>query len=180
MAHHHDDGVGYAYGEGEYGLTPKGAGHEHTDANVWVIVKFGLWLAIAAIIVHVGMFFAFALFVEQREEANPQFPLAVGQAQRLPAQPRLQPIPVNEIYQFRLQEERVLQSYGWIDRNGGRVQLPISEAMRLVVERESAAAPPAAASAEPSRAGAPPATQDGLGMMPADSSAGRTMERRRQ
>jgi hypothetical protein len=189
MAHDHDTGAGYAYGEGEYGHTPAGAGHEHTDAHPWTIVKFGLWLAVSAIIVHIGVFFIFGLFVEQREETDHQFPLAVGQERRLPSGARLQPIPVNDIYQFRLQEQRVLDNYGWIDRNGGRVQIPITEAMRLVVEREAANAAPApqpapdAPQAEAARAGGADAaapTRTMLGMMPSDASSGRTLERRRQ
>lgn len=173
MAHDHDDGAGFAYGEGEYGLTPAGAGHEHTDANVWVIVKFMLWLAAAAIIIHIGMGLIFGLFVETREETDPLYPLAAGQAQRVPAEPRLQGIPVNDIYRFRLQEQQVLEGYGWISRDGGRVQIPIEEAMRLTVERglPARAAQPEEAQQQP---GATP------GLLPADSSAGRTMERRRQ
>jgi hypothetical protein len=197
MAHHDDGGVGHAYGDGEYGLTPAGAGHEHTDANVWIIVKFMLWLAVAAIIIHIGMGFVFALFVAQREEAVAVYPLATGQP-RLPAGARLQTIPVNEITVFRRQEEQVLNSYGWIDRAQGRVQIPIDAAMRLVVERglpvraaqpeaapEAAAAGPAAqgaATADPAAQGgaeAPgaPAVQ-APGAMPSDASAGRVLERR--
>jgi hypothetical protein len=161
----------HASADDEYSLTPPGAGYEHTDANVWIIVKFGLWLAISAAVIHVGMWLAFALFVQLREGAQPEFPLALGQERRLPTGARLQPIPVNEILQFRIQEESVLQNYRWIDRDGGRVQIPISEAMRLTVERGL----PSRAQDQPD---APtPATS---GLLPSDSSAGRTMERRRQ
>ncbi len=170
--HHHDGaahGVSHAPGNEEYIATPPGAGYEHTDANVWIIVKFGLWLAIAAVVVHIGLGFVFGLMVEQREEAQHVFPLAVGQEPRLPAQPRLQSIPANDVYQFRLQEEDVLRNYRWIDREGGRVQIPIGEAMRLTVERGL----PARTQPETELPAVP-------GMMPADSSAGRTVERRRQ
>jgi hypothetical protein len=155
----------HASADAEYLVTPAGSGHEHSDANVWDIVRFGLWLTIAAIVVHVGMWLMFVLSVERREGAEPQFPLAQGQERRLPAQPRLQSIPVNDIYRFRVQEENVLRNYRWIDREGGRVQIPISEAMRVIVERglPARAEPPAAPS-----------------LLPADSSAGRTTERRRQ
>ena len=66
MAEHHD-AVGHATAEQEYLVTPPGAGHEHTDANVWLIAKFGLWLVISAVIIHVGMGFLFGLFVQQRD-----------------------------------------------------------------------------------------------------------------
>jgi hypothetical protein len=189
---------GHASPDSEYASTPAGAGHEHTDADVWIIVKFGLWLAVAAVVIHIGMGFLFGLFVQTREQAEQVFPLAAGQAPRLPAAPRLQTIPVNEIYEFRLREQQILSNYGWINREDGRVQIPIAEAMRLTVERglpvraaEPAPAGPTAAPAPGSQpqtgqAGAPaPAAETGQaapvpGLMPADSSAGRTMERRRQ
>ncbi len=39
MAHH--DIPGYISDDPGYGATPPGSSHEHTDANVWVIAKFG-------------------------------------------------------------------------------------------------------------------------------------------
>jgi hypothetical protein len=170
MAHQHHDAVGHATADDEYLVTPPGAGYEHTDASVWIIVKFGLWLAVAAIIIHIGLWFLFGAFVQSREEAVAAYPLATGQEQRLPAEPRLQAIPVNEIYQFRRQEEAILREYRWIDRENGRVQIPISEAMRLTVERGL----PARAEPADGQAVATP------GGMAADSSSGRTVERRRQ
>ena len=168
MAHDHHD-VAHASADAEYLVTPPGAGHEHTDTNVGIIVKFGLWLAISALVIHVGMWFAFGLLVQWREGVTPEFPLAQGQEQRLPDGARLQPIPENDIYQFRMQEEQVLRNYGWIDRTGGRVQIPIDDAMRLTVERGL-----------PSRVVPPEESTTPPGMMPADSSSGRTLERRRQ
>ena len=199
--HHPPHGAGAAHAahatgtaEDEYLVTPAGSGHEHTDANIGIIVKFGLWLLVSALVVHVGMWLMFLLFVEQREEpaAVQPYPTAVGQERRLPAGARLQPIPVNEMYEFRQQEQQQLEGYGWTDRASGRVRIPISEAMRLTVERglpARTAAPqpapetPAAAAAETpaaavSAAPAAPRVQE-PGLMPSDSSSGRTMERRR-
>jgi hypothetical protein len=171
MAHdEHSDAIDPTETNPEYGVTPAGAGHEHTDANVWLIAKFGLWLLISAIVIHVGMGFLFGMFVEQREETEQVFPLAAGQEHRLPAEPRLQQFPENELYEFRQREEGTLRSYGWIDREAGRIQIPIAEAMRLTVERGL-----------PARVQQPDAPRhETPGLIPADSSAGRTMERRRQ
>lgn len=178
MAHSHPSspGVGgashavHATVDDEYAVTPPGAGHEHTDASVGVIVRFGVWLLVSAIVVHIGMWALFVLFVEQREEvpATQPYPIAVGQEPRLPSGPRLQTSPANEIYEFRLREQQQLQSYGWADRAAGHVQIPIDEAMRLILERGLPAR------AQPQDAPAP----DPL-LIPADSSSGRTLERRR-
>jgi hypothetical protein len=170
MAHDHHHAAGHATAEDEYLVTPPGAGYEHTDASVWIIVKFGLWLAIAAILIHIGMWFVFGAFVENREEAVAAFPLATGQERRLPAEPRLQTIPENDIYRFRRQEEAILREYRWIDREGGRVQIPIADAMRLTIERGLPSRP----------VPADDTALDTPGGMAADSSSGRTLERRRQ
>ena len=170
----------HASAEDEYLFQPPDAGHEHSDASVWIIVKFGLWLAISAIVISAGMGLLFALFVKQSEETNPQFPLAVGQEERLPAAPRLQQFPVNEFVDFRQHEDAILKNYGWVNKEAGVVRMPITDAMRLTVERGLPARAPASAAA-PAPAGKPADTQETApGMMPADSSAGRTMERRRQ
>jgi len=169
--------------EDEYLVQPPGAAHEHSDANVWIIVKFGLWLAISAAVISAGMGLLFGLFVKQSEETNPEYPLATGQEHRLPAAPRLQQFPGNEFVDFRAHEQAILQNYGYVNKEAGVVRIPIAEAMRRVVESglPVRAQQPAAASAEPAAGKeATPQQTETLGLMPADSSAGRTMERRRQ
>jgi hypothetical protein len=155
----------------EYLNPPSGSGHEHTDASVGLIVQLALWLAVGAIVVHIGMWFVFYAFVDSRmNPGTPEFPLAIEQGPRLPAAPRLQAQPPNEIYEFRLQERAILDGYSWVDREAGTVRIPIAEAMRLTVERGL----PARGAAEAGEIVETP------GLMPTDGSAGRVMERRRQ
>ena len=168
----------HASAEDEYLFQPKDAGHEHSDANVWIIVKFGVWLAISAVVISAGMSLLFGLFVKQSEETRPEFPLAVGQERRLPAAPRLQRFPVTEMYEFRKHEDEVLTKYGWVNKEGGVVRMPIAEAMKLAVERGLPARAAQPASGDQAVAGQTAAPQL-PGRMPADSSAGRTMERGR-
>jgi hypothetical protein len=181
MAHAHQPAhgsgaaAGHATADDEYAVTPPGSGHEHTDANVWIIVKFGLWLAISAIVIHVGLGVLFGLFVKRSEEATAEFPLAVGQEQRLPAAPRLQQFPVNEYYEFRLKEEAILHDYGWVSKETGVVRMPIEEAMRRAVAAGLPVRATQSGQVQPETTPRPT-----VGQMPADSSAGRTMERRRQ
>ena len=169
---HHDAAVSHVTADDEYRETTEVSGHEHSDVNVWMIVQFAIWLTLSALVVHVLMWVMFRVFVTQREAASvPEFPLAIGQEHRLPAAPRLQRFPANEMDEFRTGESERLNSYGWIDRNAGTVHIPIDDAMRLTIERGL-----------PARAQSPAdAPQDvPLGMMPQDSSSGRTLERRRQ
>jgi hypothetical protein len=161
-------GLSHDSADYEYAFTPVGSGYEHTDASVWIIVKFAIWLLVSAIVIHGGMWLMFELLVKQREATvEATYPLAGTPTEtRMPAAPRLQAKPANEIYEFRLKEDAILEGYGWVDRNAGTVRIPIDEAMRLTVERGL-----------PSRAAEGAETP---GLMPADSSSGRTVVRRRQ
>ena len=40
-----------------------------------------------------------------------------------------------EVADLRAQEENVLETYGWIDKNASVVRIPIEEAMKLTVQR---------------------------------------------
>jgi hypothetical protein len=162
-------GMSHDSADYEYAFTPEGAGYEHTDANVWVLVKFALWLVISAVIIHLGLWLAFELFVKQRElRTEAEFPLAVTATEpRLPAAPRLQRQPANEMYEFRLKEDAALRGYGCVDKNAGTVRIPIEDAMRLTVERGL-----------PSRAIDPAApVPENPDQVPADGNGGRSMER---
>ena len=154
----------------EYLETPPGSTYEHTDASVGIIAKFLLWLAVSAVVIHVGLGFLYGLLIDYSMETGEQrYPLAAEQGERLPPAPRLQQFPHNDLYQFRVGEEAFLEGYGWMNKEAGIVHIPIEDAMRLVVERGL-----------PSRAPAGSQELETPGMMPSDASAGRVMERRRQ
>lgn len=168
MAHH--DPAGHGSPDDQYLETPPGAGYEHTDASVRIIVKFLGWLLVSAIVIHFGLGLFYQVLIDRSMETGEQpYPLAVAQEPRLPPMPRLQQFPQSERYQFQLGEENLLQNYGWMNKNAGIVHIPISEAMRLTVERGL-----------PTRAPGAAQPVETPGLMPSDSSAGRTMERRRQ
>ena len=167
----HDPHAAHASADDEYLNPAAGSGHEHTDADVRMIVHFAVWLAASAIVVHILMWFTFAIFVDVRERTGPaEFPLASEQGPRLPSGPRLQPKPANEIYDFHRQETAVLDGYSWVDKSAGTVRIPISEAMRLTLERGLPSRP----------ADATGAAGDASALVPTDASAGRQLERRRQ
>jgi hypothetical protein len=155
----------------EYAFTPEGASYEHTDAAVGPVAKFLFWLFVAAVATHFGLAGVYKLMIDQgvsAEASERRYPLAANEEPRLPPVPRLQQFPHNELYTFENEERARLQGYGWENKAAGTVHIPIDEAMRLTVER---GLPVQAVDA------AQPST---LGMMPADSSAGRTLEKRRQ
>jgi hypothetical protein len=50
-------------------------------------------------------------------------------------QPRLESNERLEINDFRVQEEKVLNSYGWVDQQAGVMHIPIERAMQLLAQR---------------------------------------------
>jgi hypothetical protein len=171
MAEHvaHHAVAGHHSADDQYLETPPGSTYEHTDAHVGPMIKFGLWLLISAVIVHVGLAAMYWLLVRESTERvdTQRYPLAVNG--RLPAEPRLQQFPRNELYEFRVKEEAELHSYGWVDKNAGTVHIPIEDAMRLMLQRGVFTSRPQDPSAS--------AQAD---LFPSDSSSGRTLEKRRE
>lgn len=168
MADHHASG--HRSADDEYASTPEGSTYEHTDAHIGIVVKFLFWLAVMAVAVHFGLGVMYGWLVssaETAEAAEIQYPLAVDEELRLPPVPRLQESPADEIEVFRREEDELLESYGWQSREAGVVRIPIDEAMRLTVERGLM-----------SRAVDGDESTATLGMRPADSSSGRTLEQR--
>jgi hypothetical protein len=162
---------GHSSSDDEYAATPEGAGYEHTDVAIGPVAKFLFWLFVAGLLTHVGLAGVYKLLIDQgvkQEASERRYPLAAAEEPRLPPVPRLQQFPRNELYTFRVDEREQLESYGWQNKAAGTVHIPIEEAMKLTVERGLPVQP-----ADPAQAGT-------LGMMPADSSSGRTLERRRQ
>jgi hypothetical protein len=52
-----------------------------------------------------------------------------------PPQPRLQTNPPDDLAQFRVDEDKQLNSYYWVDKDKGIVHIPISAAMRIVARK---------------------------------------------
>ena len=170
-AHHHG-AAAHASADDQYLETPPGSTYEHTDAHVGPMVKFAIWLVVSAVIVHVGLAAMYWLLVRESTERvdTQRYPLAVDTPPRLPAEPRLQQFPRNELYEFRAKEDQQLHSYGWVDKNAGTVRIPIDDAMRLMLERGILTSRPQDQSTSPSAAD----------VFPSDSSSGRVLERRRE
>jgi hypothetical protein len=69
---------------------------------------------------------------EQARESPPASPLA---ERRAPPAPRLQADPARDMRALRAWENEVLDGYAWVDRDAGRVRIPIDRAMDLLAER---------------------------------------------
>ena len=112
------------------------AGHETSDVSIGAIVKFGIGLAVAALLVHVAMWGLFrVLDARQAKRDRPLPPLVAAALRRTPPEPRLESDALSPRRRMQADETAALTTYGWVDRDGGIVRIPIERAMDLLVER---------------------------------------------
>ena len=109
---------------------------EASDVNALSVAGFGAGLIVAAALIHFFVWLLFMYFsTREAQRTAPEFPLATGQIERLPPEPRLQTNPREELRELQAQEDAVLGSYGLVDKDRGVVRIPIDEAMKLIVQR---------------------------------------------
>ncbi len=110
--------------------------HETSDVNVGAILRYGAALLVVAAIAHVFLWWLFGVYQRQYQRAQTQvYPMAAGQQDRLPPEPRLQSNPQQDLIELRAKQETLLKEYGWVNKATGIARIPIEEAMRIVVER---------------------------------------------
>lgn len=110
--------------------------HEESDVNIRGVFGFAAALIVVAVIVHVAMWLLLRFFdVRADRQDRIDYPLAVEQERRLPPEPRLQTNPREDLQNLRANENEILTSYGWVDRNAGVVRIPIDEAIKLMLQR---------------------------------------------
>ncbi len=129
----------------------------HRDVSIRGVLLFAFWLAVGLIAAAAGMF-ALLRVLEKRERAEDRklSPMIAASLVRTPPQPRLEPYPLAPRLKLRSEEEEVLTTYGWVDKDRGLVRIPIDRAMDLLVARGLPPAKPMSAAAPAPAAGAPP------------------------
>ena len=108
--------------------------HEESDISIQGVFAFVVGLFVASVVVFLVVWVMFGVFDRREAQAVPDFPLAAGR-NRVPPQPRLQVTPREDFQQMQTEQEALLETYRWIDRDAGRVRIPIDEAIRLTLER---------------------------------------------
>jgi|SRR5580700_3083504 hypothetical protein len=109
--------------------------HETEDANVRAIVITGVALAIGAAIVFVIVHWIFQYLADHPLTTARPNPMAETDRQQFPPAPRLEEHPAIELKDLHSQEDRILSTYGWTDKTGGVVRIPIDRAMELQLQR---------------------------------------------
>jgi len=137
--------------------------HELSDADPSPVLRFLAFLVVTTALI-AWMVVFFYNFLERREaaEKTARYPMSLSGGERpLPAPPRLQNYPFQDIKALRQHDKPLLGTYQWIDKNAGTVRIPVDRAMDLLAERglpyrkagqPSAVPPPPRPGAQPSAA----------------------------
>jgi hypothetical protein len=109
-------------------------GHELSDLRPGYIALFGIVLT--TIIVAAAVITSLLIYFKAAEQSSHETAVPRLAREREPTpEPRLQIDAHNELRQMRAAEEAALNSYGWVDKDSGRVRIPIERAMEILAKK---------------------------------------------
>jgi hypothetical protein len=128
----------------ESGAQPAPRGEQTFDLDVSYMGWFSIGIMLLVIVTALS---AYAMLGGFRIPLPRPASVAVPNTQESAAVPfaTLQSTPQVDLRSYRLAQANALESYRWIDRAGGIVQIPIERAMELVATEGNTRAVPAAA-----------------------------------
>ena len=111
--------------------SPNGAGHEHREVSVRLIVVSLGFLAVATFFVMLLVIGIFRYFYDTYSTAE---------ATRLsrpviPPEPRIEVAPYQQVQDLRAKEDHILNSYAWVNKESGTVRIPIDKAIDLLAAK---------------------------------------------
>ncbi len=114
---------------------PQDPGYETRDVQGRLVI----WSFIALAVIVVICVFTAALLFNTLSKSIPVtanlVPSQVAPQRVLPPAPRLQASPPLELKEFRENEDSILTTYGWVDKNTQKVRIPVERALDLISER---------------------------------------------
>ena len=117
-------------------LTARSAesGHEVSDINSKRVARVGLALATVIALALLVTYGLFHYFYSGETRTRP-LPSPLSYSREPTPEPRLSVEPGEELKTLRSEEDAMLKSYGWIDRDKGVVRIPIDRAIEILAER---------------------------------------------
>lgn len=111
---------------------PRG-GYEKRDISTRGVLWFAAAMVVAAVVMHIGVWL-FELALGQVYAPGP-VASRIGRPQIEAPPPQLQSSPAADLQQMRAEEDVILNSYGWINREAGIIRIPIERAMEITSKR---------------------------------------------
>ena len=117
-------------------LTARSAksGHEVSDINPKRVAIVGLALATVIAVSLLVTYGLFHYFYRGETRTRP-LPSPLSYSREPTPEPRLSVEPGKDLKTLRSEEDAMLKSYGWIDRDKGVVHIPIDRAIEILAER---------------------------------------------
>lgn len=110
-------------------------GYEQSDAKVGTLGIFAVSIFLLVLISLTGIAIMWRVMAYSTVYTGELVGSPLAQQRPLPPSPRLQVFPSTDLKDVREQEDQLLHSYAWIDKNNGVVRIPIDRAMDLLVQR---------------------------------------------
>jgi hypothetical protein len=111
--------------------------YERRDVRVAGVFAFAVVFMIVGGFIHAILYLMF-LWLSHDEKSRDPVPLPVA-AEVKPPEPRLESFNGEALEQVRADENAHLNTYGWIDRKGGIVRIPIDRAVDIYLQKTNKA-----------------------------------------
>jgi hypothetical protein len=114
-------------------MKPDEQHHESTDMDPKYVLYFAIALTVVGLAIQIGVWWMFRQF--ERQQAGREQPPNVT-VTKAPPEPRLQIDPHGDLEELRRQENEILTTYRWVDREKGIARIPVDRAMQVFLERQ--------------------------------------------
>jgi hypothetical protein len=108
-------------------------GYEESEVNAGRLIAFAAGVIGLVVVGVVGSLVVFKFFVSHESLGPPASPFE--NARSLPPEPRLQTRAPLDLDHYRAQQQKILDSYGWVDPPAGVVRIPVNRAMDLLLQK---------------------------------------------
>ena len=108
-------------------------GYEDSDVSVGRLLAFAGGLVALVVFGVVISAVVFHFFVRHQPLGPPASPFE--DVRPMPPSPRLQTTAPLDLKHYREEQEKILQSYGWVDPPAGVVRIPVDRAVDLLLQK---------------------------------------------